>query len=73
MANCGDQSSNDPRIKAVEDLMMQYRVERAARRMGKFAILMLALVSIAAVASLFRPKYLEPNERTQLPRMLNLT
>jgi hypothetical protein len=44
--------------KAAEDLVMQYRIERAARRMGKFALLIFAVAAIAAVASLFRPKYL---------------
>jgi hypothetical protein len=44
--------------KAAEDLVMQYRIERAARRMGRFALLIFAVVAIAAVASLFRPKYL---------------
>jgi hypothetical protein len=44
--------------KAAEDLVMQYRVERAARRMGKITLLIFALAAIAAVASLFRPKYL---------------
>ena len=44
--------------KAVEDLMMRYRIERAGRRMGKVALLILIPASIAAVASIFRPKYL---------------
>ena len=44
--------------KAAEDLVMQYRIERAARRMGRFALLIFAVAAIAAVASLFRPKYL---------------
>ena len=38
--------------KAVENLVMQYRVERAAKWMGKFAIVVLALVAVAAVASI---------------------
>jgi hypothetical protein len=44
--------------KAAEDLVMQYRVERAERRMGKFTLSIFALAIIAAVASLFGPKYL---------------
>ena len=44
--------------KAAEDLFMQYRIERAARWMGKFAILIIAMVLVAAVASLFTRKYL---------------
>jgi hypothetical protein len=39
--------------KAAEDLVVQYRVERAARPMGKFTLLIFALAVIAAVASLF--------------------
>jgi hypothetical protein len=46
------------REKAVEDLVMQYRVERAARWMGKFALMMFGLIPVAAVASLFTTKYL---------------
>src|SRR5450631_3124487 len=42
--------------KAVENLVMQYRVERAAKWMGKFAIVVLALVAVAAVASIFRTR-----------------
>ena len=44
--------------KAVGNLIMQYRVERAARRMGKVAVLIVVLLFIAAVASIFTPKYL---------------
>lgn len=50
--------TKSPERKAVEDLVMQYRIERAARRMGKFALFVLVLALLAAVASLLRPKYL---------------
>jgi hypothetical protein len=43
--------------KAVENLVMQYRVERAAKWMGKFAIVVLALVAVAAVASIFTERH----------------
>lgn len=46
------------RTKAADDLFMQFRVERAARWMGKFALMMFGLVLVAAVASLFTTKYL---------------
>jgi hypothetical protein len=54
----GKSPSRSLERKAAEDLVMQYRIERAARRMGRFALLIFAVVAIAAVASLFRPKYL---------------
>jgi hypothetical protein len=44
--------------KAIEDLVMQYRIERAARWMGKIGLLIFALAVLASVISLFRPKYL---------------
>jgi hypothetical protein len=44
--------------QAVEDLVMQYRIERAARWMGKIGLLIFALAAVATVISLFRPKYL---------------
>jgi hypothetical protein len=44
--------------KAAEELFMQHRVERAARWMGKFAIVVGVLVLVAAVASIFTTKYL---------------
>ena len=44
--------------QAVEDLVMQYRIERASRWMGKIGLLILALAAVAGVISLFRPKYL---------------
>ena len=37
--------------KAAEDLVMQYRVERAARRVGKFSLLVFVLVLVAVIAS----------------------
>ena len=43
--------------KAVEDLVMQYRIERAARRMG-WVSLVIFVLSIASVVGVFRPKYL---------------
>ena len=54
----GSSLIESPERRAVEDLIMHYRVERAARRMGKFALLVLVLVVVAAVVSVFRPKYL---------------
>jgi hypothetical protein len=44
--------------KAVEDLVMQFRIERAARLVGKIGLLILALSKLASIMSLFRPKYL---------------
>jgi hypothetical protein len=44
--------------QAVEDLVMQYRIERASRWMGKIGLLIFALAAVAGVISLFRPKYL---------------
>jgi hypothetical protein len=44
--------------EAVEDLVMQYRIERAARWMGKVGLLIFALAAVVAVISLFRPQYL---------------
>jgi hypothetical protein len=44
--------------QAVEDLVMQYRIERASRWMGKIGLLIFASAAVAAVISLFRPKYL---------------
>ena len=43
--------------KAAEDLVMQYRIERAARRVGWFS-LFIGLSLVASVVGLFRPKYL---------------
>lgn len=44
--------------QAVENLVMQYRIERAARWMGKIGLLILAALTVAAVISIFVPKYL---------------
>jgi hypothetical protein len=55
----GDQRVTKSRDrKAVEDLFMQYRIERAARRIGKVSIFLFVLALIASVISMFRPKYL---------------
>ena len=55
----GNQSVAKSRDRqAVEDLMMQYRIERASRWMGKIGLLIFALAAVAGVISLFRPKYL---------------
>ena len=44
----GDHSVDiSPERKVVEDLFMQYRVERAVRRMGKIALLILASFSLS--------------------------
>jgi hypothetical protein len=45
--------------KAAENLVMQYRVERAARWMGKFAIVVFGLALVAAVASLLQRNIFE--------------
>jgi hypothetical protein len=50
--------AKSPDHKAVENLVMQYRVERAAKWMGKFAFVVFAMVLVAAVASLSTRKYL---------------
>ena len=44
--------------EAVERLIMQYRIERAAKRMGKVALVLLVLALLASIIGLFRPKYL---------------
>jgi hypothetical protein len=44
--------------QAVENLVMQYRIERAARWMGKIGLLIFVLTVVAAVISFFGPKYL---------------
>ena len=55
----GDHSVElSPERKVVEDLFMQYRVERAVRRMGKIALLILALALVSAFMAIFTPKYL---------------
>jgi hypothetical protein len=55
----GDQrGAKSPDRKAVEDLVMQYRIERAARRMGWVTLVIFVLSFIASVVGLFRPKYL---------------
>ena len=40
---------------AVENLVTQYRIERAARWMGKIALVILAATVVASVISLFGP------------------
>jgi hypothetical protein len=55
----GDQRvTKSPDRKAVENLVMQYRVERAARRMGWVSLFIFVLCLIASVVAMFRPKYL---------------
>jgi hypothetical protein len=55
----GNQSVAKSRDRqAVEDLVMQYRIERAARWMGRVGLLVFALAAVAAVISVFGPKYL---------------
>jgi hypothetical protein len=44
--------------KAVEDLVMQFRIERAARWMGKIGLLIFALSILASIMASFTPKYL---------------
>jgi hypothetical protein len=44
--------------RSVEALVMQYRIGRAARRMGYAALLILSLCLIASIMSLFAPKIL---------------
>jgi hypothetical protein len=44
--------------KAVEDLFMQYRIERAARRMGWVSLVIFVLSLVASVFGMFTPKYL---------------
>ena len=44
--------------EAVERLIMQYRIERAAKRMGMVALVLLVLALLASIIGLFRPKYL---------------
>jgi len=47
-----------PERKAVEDLFMRYRIERAARRVGWVSLFIFGLFLVASVVALFRPKYL---------------
>ena len=44
--------------KAADDLLMQYRMERAARRVGWVSLFIFGLSLVASVVALFRPKYL---------------
>ena len=44
--------------QAVEDLVMQYRIERATRWAGKIGLMVFALAIVAAVISLFIRNYL---------------
>ena len=46
------------RRQAIDNLIMQRRVERAAKRMGWLAVMILALGIVASIASIFRRKYL---------------
>jgi hypothetical protein len=50
--------AKSPDRKAVDDLVMQYRIERAARRMGWVSLIMFVLFLVASVVGIFRPKYL---------------
>ena len=45
--------------KAADDLFMHYRIERAARRVGRVSlfIFIFGLSFVASVVALFRPKY----------------
>lgn len=43
--------------QAVAKLVMQYRVERAAKRMGIVGAIMIVLITIAGVVSIFRPDH----------------
>jgi hypothetical protein len=55
----GDQRvTKSPDHKAVEGLIMQYRIERAARRVGWVSIFLFVLALVASVIGMFRPKYL---------------
>ena len=47
--------------KAVDNLFMQYRIERAARRIGRVSLFLLFL--IASFVGIFRPKYLKELSR----------
>jgi hypothetical protein len=43
---------------AARNLVMQYRVERAVRRMGKVALLLLPLIAIVMIAGIFVKRYM---------------
>ena len=44
--------------KAAEGLVMQYRIERAARRMGWVSLLIFVLWLVASFVGIFKPNYL---------------
>ena len=55
----GDQRvSKSPDRRAEEGLVMRYRIERAARRVGWVSLIIFVLSLIASVIGIFRPKYL---------------
>jgi hypothetical protein len=43
------------RQKAAENLLLQCRIERAAKRMAAVGAIMMVVITIAAVVSIFRP------------------
>ncbi|WP_154070963.1 hypothetical protein [Bradyrhizobium lablabi] len=44
--------------QAAANLILQFRIERAAGRMGWIGLLLAVLLTVAAVASIFGKKYL---------------
>lgn len=45
------------RQKAAKTLVLQYRIERAAKRMGIFATIAMVLITIGSFISIFRPSH----------------